>query len=217
MDFCKAYNATTESQRGTVIPAEITIYEDRSFTFITKTPPTPVLLRQAAGIEKGSTTRAASKLRSHPGPDPRDRRGEDARRERDRHRGRHAPSGGHRPLDGHRRRRLVVRDSPPAGPRSAITGTPRELERSEPWQARSTPTRRRSTTRPSCTSRRGVRAGEVARQPQFDETVEVAFKLGVDPRKADQMLPQHRLAAGRYRQGRAGRGVRRGRRGPGGA
>ena len=56
MDFCKAYNASTESQRGTVIPAEITIYEDRSFTFVTKTPPTPVLLRQAAGIEKGSST-----------------------------------------------------------------------------------------------------------------------------------------------------------------
>ena len=56
MDFCKAYNASTESQRGTVIPAEITIYEDRSFTFITKTPPTPVLLRQAAGIDKGSST-----------------------------------------------------------------------------------------------------------------------------------------------------------------
>jgi large subunit ribosomal protein L11 len=56
MDFCKAYNAATESQRGTVIPAEITIYEDRSFTFITKTPPTPVLLRQAAGIDKGSST-----------------------------------------------------------------------------------------------------------------------------------------------------------------
>ena len=54
MDFCKAYNAATESQRGTVIPAEITIYEDRTFTFVTKTPPTPVLLRQAAGIEKGA-------------------------------------------------------------------------------------------------------------------------------------------------------------------
>jgi len=54
MDFCKAYNAATESQRGTVIPAEITVFEDRSFTFITKTPPTPVLLRQAAGVEKGS-------------------------------------------------------------------------------------------------------------------------------------------------------------------
>src|SRR3954465_6364441 len=54
MDFCKAYNASTENQRGTVIPAEITIYEDRTFTFITKTPPTPVLLRQGAGIEKGA-------------------------------------------------------------------------------------------------------------------------------------------------------------------
>jgi large subunit ribosomal protein L11 len=56
MDFCKAYNAQTENQRGTVIPAEITIYEDRTFSFITKTPPAPVLLRQAAGIEKGSQT-----------------------------------------------------------------------------------------------------------------------------------------------------------------
>jgi len=54
MDFCKAYNAATESQRGTIIPAEITIFEDRSFTFITKTPPTSVLLRQAAGLEKAS-------------------------------------------------------------------------------------------------------------------------------------------------------------------
>jgi large subunit ribosomal protein L11 len=54
MDFCKAYNASTENQRGTVIPAEITIYEDRTFSFITKTPPAPVLLRQAAGVEKGA-------------------------------------------------------------------------------------------------------------------------------------------------------------------
>jgi large subunit ribosomal protein L11 len=54
MDFCKAYNAETENQRGMVIPAEISIFEDRSFTFITKTPPTPFLLRQAAGIEKGA-------------------------------------------------------------------------------------------------------------------------------------------------------------------
>ena len=56
MDFCKAYNAQTESQRGTIIPVEITIFEDRTFSFITKTPPTPVLLRQAAGIEKGANT-----------------------------------------------------------------------------------------------------------------------------------------------------------------
>jgi large subunit ribosomal protein L11 len=64
MDFCKMYNAATESQRGTVIPAEITIHEDRSFTFITKTPPTPVLLRQAAGLEKGSSNPRAQKVGS---------------------------------------------------------------------------------------------------------------------------------------------------------
>jgi large subunit ribosomal protein L11 len=54
MAFCKEYNARTQDQVGTIIPAEITIYEDRSFTFITKTPPVPDLLKKAAGIEKGS-------------------------------------------------------------------------------------------------------------------------------------------------------------------
>jgi large subunit ribosomal protein L11 len=56
MEFCKQYNAATESQRGTIVPVEITIYEDRTFTFILKTPPTAVLLREAAGLEKGSQT-----------------------------------------------------------------------------------------------------------------------------------------------------------------
>jgi large subunit ribosomal protein L11 len=56
MDFCKQYNAATEAQVGTIVPVEITIFEDRSFTFVLKTPPTPVLLRQAAGVEKGSQT-----------------------------------------------------------------------------------------------------------------------------------------------------------------
>ncbi|QXC60241.1 50S ribosomal protein L11 [Aquihabitans sp. G128] len=54
MDFCKAYNAQTEAQRGTIIPVEITVFEDRSFTFVTKTPPAPVLLREAAGVAKAS-------------------------------------------------------------------------------------------------------------------------------------------------------------------
>jgi large subunit ribosomal protein L11 len=56
MEFCKQYNAATESQRGTVIPVDITIYEDRTFSFVLKTSPTPVLLRQAAGLAKGSST-----------------------------------------------------------------------------------------------------------------------------------------------------------------
>ena len=54
MDFVKAYNAKTESMRGTVIPAEITIYEDRTFDFITKTPPAAELIKKAAGLQKGS-------------------------------------------------------------------------------------------------------------------------------------------------------------------
>jgi large subunit ribosomal protein L11 len=56
MEFCKQYNAATEAQRGSIIPVDITIYEDRSFSFVLKTPPTPALLRQAAGLEKGAAT-----------------------------------------------------------------------------------------------------------------------------------------------------------------
>ncbi len=54
MEFCKQYNAATQAQTGTIVPVEITVYEDRSFTFVTKTPPAAVLIRQAIGIEKGS-------------------------------------------------------------------------------------------------------------------------------------------------------------------
>ena len=75
MEFVKAYNAATESQRGNVIPVEITVYEDRSFTFVTKTPPAAELIKKAAGVAKGSgephKTKVA-KLSRRPGP--RDRR-----------------------------------------------------------------------------------------------------------------------------------------------
>ena len=54
MEFCKAYNAATESQRGQIVPVEISVYEDRSFTFVTKTPPAARLLLKAAGVDKGS-------------------------------------------------------------------------------------------------------------------------------------------------------------------
>ena len=56
MEFCKAYNAATESQRGNIIPVEITVYEDRSFDFVLKTPPAAELLKKAAGVQKGSGT-----------------------------------------------------------------------------------------------------------------------------------------------------------------
>lgn len=54
MEFCKAYNEATKDQKGMIVPVEITVYEDRSFTFVTKTPPASVLIKKAIGIEKGS-------------------------------------------------------------------------------------------------------------------------------------------------------------------
>lgn len=62
MEFCKAYNAATESQRGNVIPVEITIYEDRTFTFITKTPPAAELIKKAAGLASGSSNPLKEKV-----------------------------------------------------------------------------------------------------------------------------------------------------------
>ena len=118
MDFCKAYNAATENQRGMVIPAEISIFEDRSFTFVTKTPPTPFLLRQAAGIEKGAAnprTDKAGKVTKRAGAP--DRRDQDARPQRHRPRRCHRPGGRHRPLDGHRDQRLAPPEHADRGPR----------------------------------------------------------------------------------------------------
>src|SRR5437588_12693759 len=54
MDFCKAYNAATEAQKGTIVPVEITIFEDRTFSFVLKTPPTAVLIRSTLGLDQGS-------------------------------------------------------------------------------------------------------------------------------------------------------------------
>lgn len=56
MEFCKAYNAATESMRGNIVPVEITVYEDRSFDFVTKTPPASQLIKKAAGVDKGAGT-----------------------------------------------------------------------------------------------------------------------------------------------------------------
>ena len=64
MDFCRQYNAATESQRGNIVPAEITIYEDRTFSFITKTPPAPQLIKKAAGVDKGSAEPHKTKVGS---------------------------------------------------------------------------------------------------------------------------------------------------------
>ena len=86
MEFCKAYNAATESQRGQVIPVEITVYEDRSFTFITQDPAGRAgCILKAAGVEKGSGEPAQDQGRhDHPGAGPRDRRDQDGRPQRQR-------------------------------------------------------------------------------------------------------------------------------------
>ena len=62
MEFCKAFNAQTQNMQGLVVPVIITVYADRSFTFVTKSPPAPVLLKRAAGIEKGSATPHKNKV-----------------------------------------------------------------------------------------------------------------------------------------------------------
>jgi|SRR5688572_5989272 large subunit ribosomal protein L11 len=62
MEFCKTYNERTASQAGTIVPVEITVFADRTFSFITKTPPASVLLRQAAGLEKGSGEPSKNKV-----------------------------------------------------------------------------------------------------------------------------------------------------------
>jgi large subunit ribosomal protein L11 len=62
MEFCKQYNAATESQRGMVVPVEVTVFDDRSFTFVTKTPPTPNLLRAGAGVPKGAKNTGVEKV-----------------------------------------------------------------------------------------------------------------------------------------------------------
>ncbi len=64
MEFCKAYNAQTESQRGSIVPVEISVFEDRSFTFITKTSPASELIKKAAGVEKGSAVPHKTKVAS---------------------------------------------------------------------------------------------------------------------------------------------------------
>ena len=106
MEFCKAYNAATESQRGQIVPVEISVYEDRSFTFVTKTPPAARLLLKAAGVEKGSGEPHTREGRQGDhGPGARDRRDQDGRPQRQRHRPGREDHRRHRPVDGHHRRK----------------------------------------------------------------------------------------------------------------
>ena len=105
MEFCKAYNAATDSQRGNVVPVEITVYEDRSFTFALKTPPAAKLLLKAAKVAKGSAEPHVDQGRQgHLGSGPRDRRDQEGRPERQRHRRSRQDHRRDRPVDGDHRR-----------------------------------------------------------------------------------------------------------------
>ena len=104
MEFVKAFNAQTQSDAGTVIPVVITVYEDRSFTFVTKSPPAAVLIKQALSLEKGSAEPHRDKVGDdHPRATPGDRSEEDVRPQRQRHRRGREDHRGHRALDGRRR------------------------------------------------------------------------------------------------------------------
>jgi large subunit ribosomal protein L1 len=154
MEFCKAYNAATESQRGNVIPVEITVYEDRSFTFITKTPPAAELIKKAAGVAKG------------------------------------ALHGHHRPgLTHHIPPRSPGAGYPVAGP-CAARG-PR-LQRREKQMAKHSKAYRAAEEKIEAgrvyAPLEAIRLAQATSTTKYDATVEVAFRLGVDPRKADQMV-----------------------------
>jgi len=107
MDFCKAFNARTQEQSGTIIPVVITVYADSSYTFVTKTPPAAVLLKKAAGLEKASGEPNRNKVGTgNPGSGRGDREDQDARPQRQHPRGGSSDHRGQRESHGDRRRRL---------------------------------------------------------------------------------------------------------------
>ena len=204
VEFTKSYNEKTAAQAGQVIPAQITIFEDRSFTFILKTPPAADMLRKAAGIDKGAAATGKEKAGTrHAGPGPGDRADQDGRPERHRHRRGHAHHRGHRALDGHRGPQLASQHGPGRRHRDRRTtaGT------STPRRQGEVPIRGRQEV-PNM-PKHGKRYVEVAKlvdretvylpdqavqllkdtaKVNFDPSVEAHIRLGVDPRHADQMV-----------------------------
>ena len=147
MDFVRAYNAATESQVGTIVPVEVTVYEDRSFTFVTKTPPAAVMLRQAAKVEKGSAQpHVVQGGLGDAGAGAPDRPGQDGRPQRQRRRGGHEDRRGHGPFHGPDRQRADQEVWEARHRRVAMT------TRRQQW-ARSKTTPPRSTTATPATRR----------------------------------------------------------------
>ena len=165
MEFCKAFNAQTQSETGTVIPVVITVYEDRSFTFVTKTPPAAVLIRQALRDRQGLGRAQPHEGRhDHPGAAARDRRAQARGPERARRRPGGEDHRRHRPLDG--RGGGVVSTH---GKRysESLTKVDREREY-EPAEA--------------------VALVRSLASAKFDESVEVHVRTGLNVRHADEQL-----------------------------
>ena len=166
MEFCKAFNAQTQQENGRITPVEITVYEDRSFSFITKTPPAAVLIKEALRVEKGSGEPNREKIgRLDERPGAPDRRDEDARPERPRRRPGDADHRRHRPVDGRRDGRALMAHG--KNYRNAKSLFEREREYS-PVEA--------------------VRILKEMPTAKFDETIEVHFRLGLNVRHADEQL-----------------------------
>ena len=196
MEFCKQYNAATESMRGTVIPVDISIYEDRSFTFVLKTPPTPVLLRQAAGVAKGAhlagretvASVTMDQIEEIAKTKLKDLNTDDLEMAK-------LPSRGHRPLHGHLGRGLGEETMKHGkNYKNALA----QVDREE-----------------LLTVSEALDKVKNLATAKFDETVELAIRLGVDPRKAEQIVRGTHLAARGHRQDQPRGGLRRRRGRPG--
>ncbi len=214
MEFVKAYNAATESQRGNVIPVEITVYEDRSFTFVTKTPPAAELIKKAAGVPKGSgephktkvATLTADQVRAIAEQKMEDLNANDVEAAAKIIAGTARSMGittpgystagptGIRPYAGpwqdqrwsapHLRRSLHgdSTETPPGPP--TRTTKEQHMKRSKAYTAAAEKLEPGKVYSPL----EAVRLAKDTSLTKYDATVEVAMRLGVDPRKSDQMV-----------------------------
>ena len=217
MEFVKRYNAETESMRGDIVPAQISVFEDRSFQFILKTPPAAQLLIKAAGVQKGSgVPQQGQGRRDQPRAAARDRAEEDGRPQRERHRGRREDHRRYRPLDGHHRSRTDRRQSVGGRRRRPAINHRRfeDMQRSKNYRKVAEQIDRSALYSPA----EAVKLAKQTTTVKFDPTVEVAMRLGRRPAQGRPDGPRHGQPAARHRQDRPRdrvRGRREGRRGRG--
>ena len=226
MEFVKAYNAATESQRGNVIPVEITVYEDRSFTFVTKTPPAAELIKKAAGVAKGSGEPHKTKVaQADRRPGPRDRPDQDGGPQRQRRRaGRREDHRRHRPLDGHHRRtdhrvrrtrslraapQAPARGRASAGPSDHTSARSKHTHRSRHEAQQGIPRSRREDRRDRLYA--PLEAVRLAKETTHHQVRRDRRGRHAPRRRPPQGRPdgpRHRQPAARHRQDRPGPGLR---------